>query len=245
MRGSVSFMRDEEFVALLEAIKADSTPYKLVIVDTVARVLPGVDMNEQQTVTLFMERIGLLAEVTGASSIGVHHQNKSGGMMGSTFFEANADFVFEVSRDGEEDGPLKSGEIQCTKMKDGEDRWKRAISYKKVPLSILPDGPSSLVVEQIGAPPPIAPRTSGWPDRDTCRRVVNAIEEAWISGKPWSHSPQSPDRFAPKMMAQRFDIPVKVARDMLEKWLLNDVLSIEIRDAHSKQKGLKVVGSID
>jgi hypothetical protein len=245
MRGSVSFMRDEEFVALLEAIKADSTPYKLVIVDTVARVLPGVDMNEQQTVTLFMERIGLLAEVTGASSIGVHHQNKSGGMMGSTFFEANADFVFEVSRDGEEDGPLKSGEIQCTKMKDGEDRWKRAISYKKVPLSILPDGPSSLVVEQIGAPPPIAPRTSGWPDRDTCRRVVNAIEEAWISGKPWSHSPQSPDRFAPKMMAQRFDIPVKVARDMLEKWLLNDVLSIEIRDAHSKQKGLKVIGSID
>ncbi len=245
MRGSVSFMRDEDFGALVAAIKADATPYQLVIVDTVARVLPGVDMNEQQTVTMFMERIGIIGAITGASTIGVHHQNKTGGMMGSTFFEANADFVFEVSREGEEDGPLTAGEIVCTKMKDGEDRWKRSVSYSKIALSILPDGPASLVVDRIGDAPPARPQGSGWPDKDMCRRVISAINEAWITGKPWSHSPQSPDRFAPKMMAQRFEIPMKIARDMLEKWLLNDVLSIEIRDAHNKQKGLKVVGSID
>jgi hypothetical protein len=69
-----------------DAIKADATPYQLVIVDTVARVLPGVDMNEQQTVTMFMERIGVIGALTGAATIGVHHQNKTGGMMGSTFF---------------------------------------------------------------------------------------------------------------------------------------------------------------
>jgi hypothetical protein len=244
MRGSVSFMRDEDFAALVDAIKADATPYQLVIVDTVARVLPGVDMNEQQTVTMFMERIGVIGSLTGASTIGVHHQNKTGGMMGSTFFEANADFVFEVSREGEE-GPLATGEIHCTKMKDGEDGWKRAVSYSKIALSILPDGPSSLVVDRIGAAPVAKSQGSGWPDKDMCRRVVSAINEAWITGKPWSHSPQSPDRFAPKMMTQRFEIPNKIARDMLDKWLLNDVLSIEIRDAHSKQKGLKVVGSIE
>jgi hypothetical protein len=78
-------------------------------------VLPGVDMNEQQTVTMFMERIGVIGALTGASTIGVHHQNKTGGMMGSTFFEANADFVFEVSREGEEDGPLTAGEIVAPK----------------------------------------------------------------------------------------------------------------------------------
>lgn len=244
MRGSVSFMRDEDFAALIEAIKADATPYKLVIVDTVARVLPGVDMNEQQTVTTFMERINVLGQVTGAAAIGVHHQNKNGGMMGSAFFEANSDFVFEVNRDGEE-GPLTSGEITCTKMKDADDGWKKAVSYSKIALSVAPDGPSSLVVNSIGTAPQVPAQGAAWPDKETCRRVISAINEAWISGKPWSHSPQSPDRFAPKMMAQRFEISVKVARDMLEKWLLNDVLSIEMRDSHSKQKGLKVVGSID
>lgn len=245
MRGSVSFMRDEDFAALVAAIKADATPYQLVIVDTVARVLPGVDMNEQGTVTTFMERIGVIGAVTGAASIGVHHQNKTGGMMGSTYFEANADFVFEVSREGEEDGPLTSGEIVCTKMKDGEDRWKRSVSYSKIALSVLPDGPSSLIVARIGNTPPVRPQGNGWPDKEVCRRVLNAINEAWISGKPWSHAPQSLDRFAPKVMAQRFEISVKVARDMLEKWLINDVVSIEIRDSDSKLKGLKVIGSID
>jgi hypothetical protein len=248
MRGSVSFMRDDDFAALVAAIKADATPYKLVFVDTVARVLPGVDMNKQETVTMFMERIGIIGEITGASTIGVHHQNKTGGMMGSTYFEANADFVFEVSRDGEDDdnpGPLTSGEIVCTKMKDGEDQWKRSVAYSKIALSVLPDGPSSLVVQRIGNAPPARAVASGWPDKETCRRVLNAINEAWITGKPWSHSPNSPDRFAPKVMAQRFEISIKTARDMLEKWLINDVLSIEIRDAHSKQKGLKVVGSIE
>lgn len=245
MRGSVSFMRDEDFAALCAAVQADATPYKLVIVDTVARVLPGVDMNEQQTVTMFMERIAALGAITGAATIGVHHQNKTGGMMGSTFFEANADFVFEVSRDGEEDGPLTSGEIVCTKMKDGEDRWKRAVTYSKIALSILPDGPSSLVVDRIGTPPAVE-KSSGWPDVDKCRRVVSAINEAWISGKPWSFEPQSKrsGRYAPMLISSGFEVPAKVAQNMIEAWLMNNVLEVAVRNSDTKLKGLKVIGTV-
>jgi hypothetical protein len=245
MRGSVSFMKDEDFAALAAAIHADATPYQLTIVDTVARVLPGADMNEQGTVTMFMERIGAIGSITGAATIGVHHQNKTGGMMGSTYFEANADFVFEVSREGEEDGPLTSGEIVCTKMKDGEDRWKRSVSYSKIALSVLPDGPSSLVVDRIGNAPPAQPRGSGWPDKDVCRRVLADLNDAWTVGKPWSVSPQSQDRYGPRLMNVRFDIPAKIAREMLQTWLANDVLSNDIRDPHTKSKGLHLVGSID
>ena len=244
MRGSVSFMRDEDFAALVDAIKADATPYHLVIVDTVARVLPGVDMNEQQTVTMFMERIGIIGALTGASTIGVHHQNKTGGMMGSTFFEANADFVFEVSRDGEE-GALASGEIHCTKMKDGEDGWKRSVSYSKIALSVLPDGPASLVVDRIGNTPPARPEGLVWPDKETCRRVLNALNEAWIAGNPWSVQRQSRGRYMPKLVAQKFEISASVAEKMMDAWLGNDVIKDEIRDSHSKQKGLKKIGSID
>jgi len=246
MRGSVSFMRDEDFGALLEAIKADATPYKLVIVDTVARVLPGVDMNEQQTVTTFMERISVLGQATGASTIGVHHQNKSGGMMGSAFFEANSDFVFEVSRDGEE-GPLASGEILCTKMKDAEDGWKKAISYSKIALSIAPDGPSSLIVNSIGAPAAVAQDRNKWPDKETCSRVLAAIREAWFTGKPWSTSPQTQGdgRYAPRLMVTMFDIPSNLAKNMIETWLMNKVLTVETASSKSKLKGLQVIGSID
>jgi hypothetical protein len=246
MRGSVSFMRDEDFAALLEAIKADATPYKLIIVDTVARVLPGVDMNEQQTVTTFMERIAVLGQATGASTIGMHHQNKNGGMMGSAFFEANSDFVFEISRDGE-DGPLSSGEIICTKMKDSEDGWRRSIRYSKIALSVSPDGPSSLVVQSIGESKAEPEVNSKWPDKETCQRVLGAIREAWFSGKPWSNVPQSKrdGRFAPKNISSRFDIPSGTAEHMLETWLMNNVLAVEMANSNTKMKGLKVVGGID
>lgn len=248
MRGSVSFMRDEDFAALCEAIKADATPYKLVIVDTVARVLPGVDMNEQQTVTMFMERIAILGQLTGAATIGVHHQNKTGGMMGSTFFEANADFVFEVSRDGEDEGPLTSGEITCTKMKDGEDRWKRSVSYSKIALSIAPDGPSSLVVERIAIPGAVQKRGSAWPDTYTCNRVLNFVREAWDSGNPLSNSvnTKTSGRYAPSVIGKHFDLPASQAEMMIQQWLevRPPVLSVEMFKSKTKEKGLQVVGEI-
>lgn len=247
MRGSVSFMRDDDFAGLCAAIKADATPYKLVIVDTVARVLPGVDQNEQQTVTTFMERIGVIGALTGAATIGVHHQNKSGGMMGSVFFEANSDFVFEVSRDGE-DGPLTSGEITCTKMKDGEDGWKRSISYARIALSVAPDGPSSLIVERIAVAGAALKKTSAWPDAYTCQRVVNFVREAWDSGAPLSnsHLTKAGGRYAPSVIAKHFDLPAKQVEMMIQQWLevRPAVLVEEIASTKTKKRGLKVVGEI-
>jgi hypothetical protein len=248
MRGSVSFMRDEDFSALCEEIRATGIRFGLVLVDTVARVLPGVDMNEQQTVTLFMERIAVLGEITGASVIGVHHQNKSGGMMGSAFFEANADFVFEITRTGDEDAPLSRGEIQCMKMKDGEDRWKREVNYEKIALSIVPDGPSSLVVAKIDKPSKAG--GDGLPDRPTCRRVLNLVAEAWASGKPLSNSKNtaSSGRYAPAVIAKQFEsVKVGTAEYLVREWLnaRPAILEEQIADKKTKTRGLRVVGSLD
>jgi hypothetical protein len=247
MRAAVSFMRDEEFNGLIEAVTAQQTTYRCILVDTVARVLPGTDMNEQQVVTLFMERLQILGATVGAATIGVHHENKNGGMMGSIYFEANADFVFEVIRAGEEDEPLTRGEIVCTKQKDGEDRWKRAIRYKKVELSIMPEGPTSLVVESIGEPAAEAKKQSGWPDDETCQRVLAAVREAWFNGKPWSNVPQSKrdGRYAPKLISSRFAVSATMAESMVETWLMNDVLAVEMVNSDTKMKGLKVVGRIE
>lgn len=152
MRASVSLMRTADFNALCHALRNQEQRFKLVVIDTIARAMPGADMNEQQNVTQFMERCQQIGEVTGAAVIGVHHQNKGGSMLGSIFFEANSDFVFEVTRTGPETGPLSAGEILCTKMKDGEDRWRKAVAYERIqlPVADIEDGDaSSLAVASI------------------------------------------------------------------------------------------------
>lgn len=247
MRAAISFMRDEDFASLCAAVRATRIRFGLVVIDTVARVLPGVDMNEQQTVTLFMERCQILAEVTGAAAIGVHHQNKSGSMMGSTYFEANADFVFEVSRLGEEDEPLREGEVLCTKMKDGEDRWRRAVTYRKVGLSDIDPEPASLVVQGIKATGnrQDAPKVS-WPDRQVCHDIIAAITKAWANGDPWSSYPQAKrsGRYAAKLINAQWGISLGIAEHMIETWLMNDVLAIGTSDKRNQRVGLKVIGSI-
>lgn len=246
MRASVSFMSADDFNALCAAVRGHGAPFVLTLIDTVARVLPGVDMNEQQTVTAFMERCQVLGSVTGAAAIGVHHQNKSGGMMGSTYFEANADFVFEVERLGEEDEPLRSGEITCTKMKDGEDRWKRSVAYEKVILSPITDEVSSLVVKAIAGPKVVAV-SDGWPDKDVCRRILAAAHEAWSRGNPWSSYPHAKrhGRYAPAIISREFEVRANIAQQMVETWLMNEVLTVDIRNTDTKLKGLKVTGGID
>jgi len=153
MRAPVNVMQEAEFRLLCAAIRESGIPFQVIALDTLARVMPGEDMNEQKNVTLLMERCQKLGDVTQATVIGVHHQNKGGGMLGSTFFEANADFVFEVKRLGRDTGPLAAGEIRCTKMKEGEDQWKRAVRYERIALDVtdFEDGeaPASLVVAAI------------------------------------------------------------------------------------------------
>lgn len=241
MRASVSFMQADDFNALCTAITGQQKSYRLVIIDTVARVLPGVDMNAQETVTAFMERCSVISQITSAATVGVHHQNKSGGMMGSTFFEANSDFVFEVERLGEESEPLRQGEITCTKMKDGPDRWKRSVRYAEVAT-----GPSdtSLVVKEIGQGEATA--SDPLPSRDVCRKMLDEIERAWAAGRALSHFPhaQRAGKYAQRVLSQKFGVKPQTVETLIINWLDNDILSFEISDKKTKSKGLRVVGQI-
>jgi 5S rRNA maturation endonuclease (ribonuclease M5) len=144
MRSSISFLDETAFPALKEAIKALDQPFRFVLVDTVGRVLPGADMAKEAPITLFMERLQQVGEITGGTAVGVHHENKAGDANGSMFFQNSSDFMFSISREGE--GPLKSGKITCVKQKEGDDGWSREITFAKVDL---PDFKSSLVVEGI------------------------------------------------------------------------------------------------
>src|SRR5205823_1238455 len=89
MRSAISFLDHAGFAELKNDIEATGKKFRLVLVDTVGRVLPGEDMAMEQPITLFMERLQQVGELTGAASIGVHHENKSGEANGSMYFQNN------------------------------------------------------------------------------------------------------------------------------------------------------------
>jgi hypothetical protein len=172
MRSSISFLDDAAFAALKEDIKALGRPFRFVLVDTVGRVLPGADMAKEAPITLFMERLQQVGEITGGTAVGVHHENKAGDANGSMFFQNSSDFMFSISREGE--GPLKAGKITCAKQKEGDDMWSREITFAKVDL---PDFKSSLVVESVSeAQPGHAPKKASWPK--SLRLVRDCIDAA-------------------------------------------------------------------
>lgn len=172
MRSPVSFLDDGAFAALKDAIQSLGQPFRFVLVDTVGRVLPGADMAKEAPITLFMERLQQVGEITGGTAVGVHHENKSGDANGSMYYQNNSDFMFNISREGE--GPLKSGKITCVKMKEGDDGWSREITFAKVDL---PDFKSSLVVESVSedSPARVSKKTT-WPKG--LRLVKDCIDAA-------------------------------------------------------------------
>ena len=245
MRSGVRFDREADVDGLYRRIQAAGINYKLTIIDTVARVLPGAEINKAGTITLFTERCAALSETTDATVIGVHHE-KTGTMMGSVYFEANADFVYKMTRIGD-DGPLERGEIVCAKQKGGPDGWKKSLTFKLIPLTPLGDK-SSLVLEAISEGSTHAP--DGLPSRDVCKRILAAIGTAADAKKPLSHMAQSKanGRYAPDVLAHRFSadkVKPKQVLALINMWLENDLLSFEVVSSKTKQCGLRVIGSLD
>lgn len=135
MRSPTNLGDPAQFEELKAAIAACGRRFKVVAVDTVGRALPGEDFYDPKSITGFMERLQQLGEVGQGVAIGVHHVNKSGDAFGSVYFGASSDFMFLVEREG--DGQLVRGKITCTKMKDGEDGWKKRIDYQKAANSLV------------------------------------------------------------------------------------------------------------
>ena len=195
LRSPVNFADEASFKELKESIKALNRPFGFVLTDTVGRAIPGVDMAKEQFITLFMERLQQVGEVTGGTSVGVHHENKSGDATGSMFFQNSSDFMFSVTKEGDDAKLL--GKISCLKMKDDEGQWSQQIEYQKV---CVPDpfglsDKSSLVVSKVfgngaaddGAPPP------------SVKMFMDCIDEATISNVVVHHIPDGPAVRAAKL----------------------------------------------
>ncbi len=105
---------DERAVSSLLADIADmDLPPALIVLDTLARCIPGADENSAQDVGRAVAAIDRIRAATGATVLLIHHTGKNGDSeRGSSALRGAADTMLAVSND---DGLIR---VECAKQKD-------------------------------------------------------------------------------------------------------------------------------
>jgi hypothetical protein len=226
-------------------------------------------MNDDENATAFAARLSALTKVAAgedrppATGIGVHHNNREGGFHGSGFFLNNFDFMITMERKCPEGTPLTKSEMRLFKDKDGEPGKTLLLEFLRIELGAIPGAATSLVIDAVtegefGArgderkDTKADRRARGAPHvslkdvtRDDCRDMLRFIQAKWDEGEPLSPHRQAKGRYAPPKLVHFFGVTFDQAEQLIEKWMDTDILVLREFDGHSKEKGLKVVGSID
>ena len=128
---------------LAEFIKGVRPDYKLIVVDTVSRVMQGLNENGQENASAFTGLADWLRSVGPETSIlALHHVNKDGGIRGSGVFAADADVVLRIEDRQTVSSKEYTVELTTIKMKDGPDQAE-PLKYTLREIDI--DGHSTLV----------------------------------------------------------------------------------------------------
>lgn len=255
IRQPVNFMDPAHIVKLIQTIKIEieskvGEKPVMIIIDTVSRVLPGADENLQKDMTLYVQANDALRLAFNCAAAGAHHVAKGNGraMRGSTVFEGAANCAIYVEREK----PSMAGVMVMTKIKEARDGWEMPFELRDIDLGF---GRSSLVACHVrGATTPAgegkdasagfggAQETSKEPDMDMCRKMIAAIQEAWVGGYPWSRDRKGreSDRYAPDKLADRFGLSVEVCEKYVNMWHANDVIVTDLWGEKNSKKGLRV-----
>jgi hypothetical protein len=131
---------------------AEGTPIAMVVIDTVARAIPGADENSAQDMGRFVAAIEQIKSQVACHVHGVHHSGKDPdrGARGSSALLGAVDTMIRVTR--EEDQVT----VEVEKQKDDDEAKPIDLQIERVDLS------HGLIVEQSlvlvpGTPPAVAP----------------------------------------------------------------------------------------
>lgn len=227
---TMNFTSMEMVVKLVKSIKHICGGATLIVVDTVAKSIAGAEENSTKEMGLFVAACVNISKHFDCAVIGVHHTNKAGGMRGSSAVPGGVDTIFKLERKK----GSNTGYLMCEKQKDGPGEWTETFQLETVCVGVDHKGKpvSSLVVSKDAAEVREA---------STQSTMLNALDTAWQMGAPWSDQPRSKDRYAPRIMAQRFDVSATHAQEILSGWLNAGIVIVDTLSAKSKTKGLRRV----
>lgn len=205
---AVNLMEQKDVTKLIETLKeiiaTEKTPIKLVIIDTVARAMPGAEENSAKDMGLFVLACDQIKHAIACAVMGVHHAGKdtSKGLRGSSALLGAADTVLLASRS---DNLLT---LTCEKQKDAEEPAPITLKTKTVFLdgkspdpNDLNKRPNSLVLEKTDA--------TARPEKPTIKTALEkCIKENYDPEQPHPpHAPSAPyvrrDVFAAHLLATK------------------------------------------
>jgi hypothetical protein len=101
---AVNFRLADEVAALAAAVRAvvGGIPVRMVVIDTLARAMPGADENSAQEVGLVIAGCDALREELGCSTVPIHHSGKdeTRGARGTSALRGAWDTALEISAAG-------------------------------------------------------------------------------------------------------------------------------------------------
>jgi hypothetical protein len=135
----------EDVTAYLDAMAALPSRPVLVIIDTTARAMAGLNENEAGDAGLYLAAVELIARRLGCCAVSIMHEGKDAarGARGSSAFEAGFENVWRM----EADPDLLTAKIVPVKLKD--DAGIDPVFLQGRQLA-LPNGKGSLVFDRVG-----------------------------------------------------------------------------------------------
>lgn len=125
-------------------------PFSLIIFDTLARVMGGLDENTAPDIAQLVAGLDLIRRATGAHVMLIHHTGKDAarGARGHSSLRAAIDTEIELTRD--EVGQITA---EVTKQRDGPTGYRFAYTLRQVELGLDQDGDpvTSCLVEPVEA----------------------------------------------------------------------------------------------
>jgi AAA domain len=136
LRGWIfDLLKDDDIEEVLRVLQTANFRPDLIVLDTLARLIPGADENSAQYMGKAVAAIDRLRGQTSATVLLIHHTVKAGtSERGSGALRGAADVMIECSR-GDFSGLVS---LKCGKMKDAEPFPDATLGLEKITL-----GPSS------------------------------------------------------------------------------------------------------
>lgn len=234
---------DTERVITLARDVSERAPLKLIVIDTLSRVMAGGDENGPVDMTAFIKNVDRIRHATGAHIMIVHHTGKdvAKGARGHSSLRAATDTEIEVITDETE---MRLAKV--TKQRDLQGGEEFAFKLDAVALGVDQDGDAvtTCIVNAVENRPQSGPSL---PPRATCKAILKAVDDAWKAKNPFSMAPQSQKsgRYAPRALGQQFNLEGQVIENLLTGWIDNAIITVEETDSHTKKRGLKVLEWLD
>ena len=202
---------------------------KLVVLDTLADIFGGNEINRTQARQFVQGVGGQLARQYACAVVIPAHPSASGlasgsGTSGSTTWNNTFRSRLYITRPDEET--------------EGD---KRLISRMK--SNYAPKGAEITAIWENGAfANVISPRKAPAVPWEHIEAIFQEINRAWKAGEPWSSEPQTKrwGRYLPLWAFTHLGIKEKTARVWIEGWLAERYLKRDVVDGRAKQWGLRV-----